>query len=295
MDKKNQILMSARDLFLEQGYKSVSVQSIAEKVGISKGAIYLYFKSKEDILLAIFRMLADRVWTEVAAITNHPSWSPREKYRQQIITFYNDILENLQFNQMMLNESGVSLNEDFYHYAREYRYRLQESQEQSLLNIYGDKVSPWLTDIVVSINGVIQELDASILLDGLEIDSERLADFVCQMSDALVEAALKSKPKPLFTEKNRSIRNDYLQEIEDQKKNAISEQYLSLAELAESLQLNGEPSKTLHESLELLKDVLEQSPINKTLAKGLLLNLKEYPELKSERQKMLTLLEISSR
>ena len=52
-DKRDRILESAKALFLEQGYQTTSIQSIADKAQISKGAIYIYFKSKQEILLAI--------------------------------------------------------------------------------------------------------------------------------------------------------------------------------------------------------------------------------------------------
>ncbi|MCW9000303.1 MAG: TetR/AcrR family transcriptional regulator, partial [Kangiellaceae bacterium] len=208
MDKKTKILTCAKQLFLEQGYKSTSIQTIANESGISKGAVYLYFNSKDEILLAIFRMLEEAVWQKVAEINSDPNLSAREKFRRQIVTFYNEILENLQFNQMMLNESGVELSEAFYNYAREYRYKLQNVQEQSLLNIYGESVRPWISDLVISINGIMQEFDASILLDNLELQSEQLADFVCHVADSIVAGLLETKPEPIFGDEARKIRSD---------------------------------------------------------------------------------------
>ena len=48
-NKKNTILKAARKLFFDRGFKSVTVDSIAAKAGVSKGSIYLYFDSKEEI------------------------------------------------------------------------------------------------------------------------------------------------------------------------------------------------------------------------------------------------------
>ncbi len=47
--KKNNILRAARKLFFDRGFKFVTVDSIAAKAGVSKGSIYLYFDSKEEI------------------------------------------------------------------------------------------------------------------------------------------------------------------------------------------------------------------------------------------------------
>lgn len=51
--RKKAILKAARKLFAEFGYRPVTVASIAKKAELSKGAIYLYFNSKEEIYAQI--------------------------------------------------------------------------------------------------------------------------------------------------------------------------------------------------------------------------------------------------
>lgn len=43
------ILKAARKLFFEKGFKSVTVESIAKKSELSKGSVYLHFRSKDEI------------------------------------------------------------------------------------------------------------------------------------------------------------------------------------------------------------------------------------------------------
>jgi AcrR family transcriptional regulator len=47
------ILGAALELFVENGYEQVSIRNIAAKVGYSPGAIYSYFRSKDDIFFAL--------------------------------------------------------------------------------------------------------------------------------------------------------------------------------------------------------------------------------------------------
>ena len=47
------ILAAARDLFVEQGYESVSMRKIADRIDYSPTAIYLHFKDKSDLLRSI--------------------------------------------------------------------------------------------------------------------------------------------------------------------------------------------------------------------------------------------------
>lgn len=56
-DTKDGILKVALQLFLQKGYKNVSYQDIVKKSGLSKGAIYHYFKSKDDLLVCVFKFL----------------------------------------------------------------------------------------------------------------------------------------------------------------------------------------------------------------------------------------------
>ncbi len=49
--KRQDIITSARELFISKGYKKVSAREIARKAGISKGNVYDYFKSKDDFLI----------------------------------------------------------------------------------------------------------------------------------------------------------------------------------------------------------------------------------------------------
>ena len=52
-NRKSAILKAARRLFFEKGFKTVTVESIARKAELSKGSIYLYYNSKEEIYTQI--------------------------------------------------------------------------------------------------------------------------------------------------------------------------------------------------------------------------------------------------
>jgi AcrR family transcriptional regulator len=49
-EAKNRIIQLASELFVEQGYKKTTMTDIAKKLGVSKGAIYQYFSSKQELL-----------------------------------------------------------------------------------------------------------------------------------------------------------------------------------------------------------------------------------------------------
>lgn len=54
MDKKSIILKAAAEAFGENGYAATAVDQIAARAGISKGSIYNYFQSKQDLFMELF-------------------------------------------------------------------------------------------------------------------------------------------------------------------------------------------------------------------------------------------------
>jgi AcrR family transcriptional regulator len=59
IDTRTSILKVALQLFLKKGYKDVSYTDLIAKTGLSKGAIYHHFKSKEDLLASVFEFLME--------------------------------------------------------------------------------------------------------------------------------------------------------------------------------------------------------------------------------------------
>ena len=53
--RRDEILRAATDLFSEKGYHEVTMEEIAEEMGVSKGTIYNYFSSKENLYLEILK------------------------------------------------------------------------------------------------------------------------------------------------------------------------------------------------------------------------------------------------
>jgi len=75
--RKQQILDAARDLFFQQGFDSTTIEEIAERTELSKGAIYLHFPSKEEIYITLmlegshilFEMMKESVSADLPADT----------------------------------------------------------------------------------------------------------------------------------------------------------------------------------------------------------------------------------
>jgi AcrR family transcriptional regulator len=58
-DTRQRIQQVARDLFLQQGVQRTSLQDIADKLGLTKPALYYHFASREDLVRSIVAPLID--------------------------------------------------------------------------------------------------------------------------------------------------------------------------------------------------------------------------------------------
>lgn len=72
MTREN-IITAALRLFLTRGYKSVSLIDVAAEVGVTKGGIYHYFSSKDELLQIAFNFLLDCVETKYKELLNRSS------------------------------------------------------------------------------------------------------------------------------------------------------------------------------------------------------------------------------
>jgi len=81
---REEVLRKAANLFAERGFTSTSLEDIAEAVGLSRSALYYYFKNKDDVLTALIEQATTY---PVAVLEKHrgsSEHSPTERMRLAI-------------------------------------------------------------------------------------------------------------------------------------------------------------------------------------------------------------------
>ena len=95
IDKRDTILKAAWGLIRHYGYGKTTIDDIAKGAGVAKGTVYLYFRSKAEIMLALTELTNDRIAAELERIARGPG-SPEKRLRaclmHRILTLY-DIVE----------------------------------------------------------------------------------------------------------------------------------------------------------------------------------------------------------
>ncbi|NUW30630.1 TetR/AcrR family transcriptional regulator [Nonomuraea sp. SMC257] len=75
-DTRTRILAVARELFAQQGVRETSLREIADRLGITKPALYYHFASREDLVRSIVEPMMDDIERFVAGRERHDGAEP---------------------------------------------------------------------------------------------------------------------------------------------------------------------------------------------------------------------------
>lgn len=92
--RQDDILAAAFEEFAANGYSETRLDDIAQRAGIAKGTIYLYFKSKERLFCAVLRGLTHRLFRELEAYIGAFSGSAEELLREIVSLEYAKVVAN---------------------------------------------------------------------------------------------------------------------------------------------------------------------------------------------------------
>jgi len=80
--RRRRIQRAARTVFAEKGYAKTSIEQIAREASLSVGAIYLYFRSKEDLYVSLLEETLELFDAEMTQIRNRTDLKVDDKLRQ---------------------------------------------------------------------------------------------------------------------------------------------------------------------------------------------------------------------
>ena len=86
-DRPQEITTAAFEAFAENGYAATRVDEVAKKAGVSKGLLYLYFKTKEDLFKAVIRSFVVPKIDSLRVIIDSAELSSEEFLRGPFLDF----------------------------------------------------------------------------------------------------------------------------------------------------------------------------------------------------------------
>ncbi|MEU2282363.1 TetR/AcrR family transcriptional regulator [Streptomyces sp. NPDC013178] len=173
----------ALELFAEQGYEKTSLREIAERLEVTKAALYYHFKTKEEIIVSIFADLTKPIedLIEWGGEQPHTLETKREIVRRysQALTEAAPLFRFMQENQATVRE--LQIGDSF------------KDRMRGLRDIIIDPDAP-LTDQVRCVSAIFTLHAGMHFLQDLEGDPEDKRAAVLEVAVDLVTQAHQGKP-----------------------------------------------------------------------------------------------------
>lgn len=265
-EKEKRIIEAAMSLFAKKGVTSTSIQDIANECGISKGAFYLYFKSKEALLLETFKYHFELIHSKMEAV-RHRDLEPRALLIAQLSCQLSEINKHKDFIIMQMRENAIPNNPSMAAFIQKMNADSNLFVKNALLAIYGESVEEYIWDLSTILQGMIHSYLKFIILEKAELDFDELAAFLLNRVDDVASGLKVSKEKPILSsEREKNLfsfctaihRDELLAKIEQSKQ-----------------QLSGD----LLVTLEVLEAEIKEDSPRTAVIQGMLANLNQDPDL----------------
>ena len=265
MVKKQLIMEKAMELFAEQGFEATSIQQITDRCGISKGAFYLSFKSKNELILALIDHFIHEFLGEIEQAVNPDVPSDQLVYRY--------LMKSLGYFQKYANFAHT--------FMKEYQTTMSEGIFEKMM--FYDRIFNRITyDIVLRQFSPIEENKALEMVFLIQTFSQRYSQLFLKKMASPIDLDLLCRSiveKLSILAEHSTIQYfspDWIEWEPEQDESWTKEELLRSME--EKMQLLDDG--ILKESLQLLYNHLKAPTLSPALEMGLLLNLKNDPKTK---------------
>lgn len=177
-ERRQQILLNARDVFAKRGYHAAKIDDIVAAAGVARGTFYLYFEDKR----AIFEEIVDRTFARLGAAvmrvdTEDPARAVGEQVKENIRRIVGSLLEDRATTKILLSDA-VGLDPAFDQKLISFYEEIGKLLESSLVD--GQErgiVAPGDARIFAILTlGAVKEMMYQVVMRGLDYPEERIVE-----------------------------------------------------------------------------------------------------------------------
>ncbi|MEK3856670.1 TetR/AcrR family transcriptional regulator [Cytobacillus sp. FSL H8-0458] len=264
MSKKQLIMESALELFAKQGFEATSVQQITEHSGISKGAFYLSFKSKDELIMALIDQFMEQFISDVDRIVKDPNNTGGELLRKFYYTTFHSFQKHSDFAKVFIKEQAHTFNEELLSKGRHFDQLIDDITLSMLDRLYGEAAQHTKYDLIYCIKGFMHVYSHLFLFFNIPLDLDLLCRSLAEKTDLLA----KHSTIPFITDElYDTFRKSGHEEVTDGQMIEIMEQ--KIEELEDSIE---------KESLVLLKKDVQERSLSPAIVQGLITNIRNIPQ-----------------
>ena len=265
LSRETLIIEKAIELFARNGIDATSVQDITEACGISKGAFYLSFRSKEELLNAIVDYFMRDIVARIDAVIRQPA-PVRDRLYQYYLLNFKIFFEYSTFMTIYMREHVRPVNDDIVGKIEEFDRILDETLLILIDELLGG-VQEIRYDLLITIKSFVVGYVGFMFTHPRKYEIEQLAQVLVERT-----LILSGHREPVFithdmwnsTPKMMTLQMPTLEMVEMLAQDALK-RYRDDALVRETLAL-------------LLEEIRQEAPRH-ALVKGLLGNLQAYPDM----------------
>ena len=113
-----QVLTTALELFATQGYEGTSLRQIAERLGMTKAAVYYHFRAKELLLVELTRPLLEGLAELTSAARAERPKDPRQRRTELMDGYLDLLLAHHRVVNLLANDPATQAHPDIGQRAR---------------------------------------------------------------------------------------------------------------------------------------------------------------------------------
>ncbi|WP_342553110.1 TetR/AcrR family transcriptional regulator [Paenibacillus sp. FSL R7-0652] len=201
-EKRKLIITTALKLFAAKGSAATSMQEIAELCGMSKGSLYLMFKSKEELEASTLEYCVYILMDEMSQIEQETSLSSRERLQKQIevlLTHVSELKEFLrvQMRSMMMDDEQLR-KERCTPQQRDIEIRTLHWFKSKLEDLYGSEIEPYTIDLILLTNGLLLSYVKIWFTEMPNLTVNKMAANLLLSLDYAAQGYLQHRPVPLI-------------------------------------------------------------------------------------------------
>lgn len=180
---KKGIIKSAVEIIIAKGFSNTSLTDIANRVGISKPALYWHFKNKDELFFEVINYVREEYLEKIREISRQTNLDPYEKLMQIIGYSYQKSFDDLNIcvlpMKMLVEFSSV--NENFGVKLREIYADCigiikEVLDEGVLMGVFKNSIDTWsfAMCLIGSMDGVLQQCILHSKCNSIEECNEQL-------------------------------------------------------------------------------------------------------------------------
>lgn len=263
MIKRQRIMDVASELFAEQGISATSVQQITDRCGISKGAFYLSFKTKDELILALIDHAIMQFMNGIDQSVTNTSEDAKLLYQFYYTTF-DTFNQYASFTKLFIKEQSHTLNKALVSKIHYFNQLLDQTITNIVDRLYGPDIDAIKYDLIYMIKSLMRSYAEFLLMIDLPVDIDLLARSLVEKINLLAEHT----KTPFITQELATLISYPLHHkiTREQMIKLIQQQFSSIKE------------PVVRESLTLLEQELSSPSLGSALKHGLIKNIENHPE-----------------